>query len=59
MNYFEFIKHNDKSIEELREYFQVNFSDYYDFCVQLDETEPSFPFDKNTLAFKISCINNS
>lgn len=30
MNYFEFIKHNDKSIVELREYFQINFSKYYD-----------------------------
>ena len=30
MNYFEFIKYNNRSIEELREYFQVNFSKYYD-----------------------------
>jgi len=30
MNYFEFIKHNDKSIEELKEYFQVNYSKYFD-----------------------------
>ena len=30
MNYFEFIKHNNKSIEDLREYFQLNFSKYYD-----------------------------
>jgi predicted DNA-binding protein (MmcQ/YjbR family) len=30
----------------------MTFAGFYDFCVELDEAEPSFPFDKNTLAFK-------
>ena len=30
----------------------MNFSEFYDFCISLDQVEESFPFDKNTLVFK-------
>ncbi|MDA8910841.1 MmcQ/YjbR family DNA-binding protein [Crocinitomicaceae bacterium] len=30
----------------------MNFSEFYDFCISLDQVEESFPFDNNTLVFK-------